>query len=50
MITLPTSDLHGQQVAEFDTRTLLRHAAKQAIERNYADMFIVDVDRRRANS
>jgi predicted TIM-barrel fold metal-dependent hydrolase len=44
MITLPTSDLQGQQVAEFDTRTLLRHAAKQAVERNYADMFIVDVD------
>ena len=31
-IVLPTSDFIGQQVAEFDTRTLLKHAAKQARE------------------
>src|SRR3954470_18257300 len=29
---------------EFDTRTLLRNAADQAIERHYEDFFIVDVD------
>lgn len=29
---------------EFDTRTLLRNAAKQAKERNYDDFFIVDTD------
>ena len=29
---------------EFDTRTLLNNAAEQAIERNYEDFFIVDVD------
>ncbi len=43
-IVLPTSDFIGQQVAEFDTRTLLKHAAKQARDRNYQDLFIVDVD------
>ena len=43
-ITLPTSDPMGQQVAEFDTTTLLEHAAKQARQRNYQDLFIVDVD------
>src|ERR1700716_2394682 len=29
---------------EFDTRTLLRNAVDQAIERRYEDFFIVDVD------
>jgi uncharacterized protein len=29
---------------EFDTRTLLRNAVDQAIERHYEDFFIVDVD------
>ena len=29
---------------EFDTRTLLRDAVDQAIERHYEDLFIVDVD------
>ena len=29
---------------EFDTRTLLRNAVDQAIERHYEDIFIVDVD------
>ena len=29
---------------EFDTRTLLRNAVDQAIERHYEDLFIVDVD------
>jgi hypothetical protein len=43
-ITLPTSDPMGQQIAEFDTTTLLEHASKQARQRNYKDMFIVDVD------
>src|SRR3977135_3242415 len=31
-------------VAEFDTATLLAHAAEQAIERRYEDFCIVDVD------
>jgi uncharacterized protein len=43
-LTLPTSDLQGMQVAEFDTTTLLDHAAKQARQRKYQDLFIVDVD------
>jgi hypothetical protein len=43
-ITLPTSDLQGMQIAEFDTTTLLEHAAKQARQRKYQDLFIVDVD------
>ena len=30
--------------AEFDTTTLLAHAAEQAIERRYEDFSIVDVD------
>ena len=30
--------------AEFDTTTLLAHAAEQAIERRYEDFCIVDVD------
>lgn len=43
-LTLPTSDLQGMQIAEFDTTTLLDHAAKQARQRKYQDLFIVDVD------
>ena len=31
-------------VETYDTRTLLRNAAQQAIERKYEDIFIVDVD------
>ena len=41
---LPTSALKGMLVEEFDTTTLLSHARKQAIERNYKDFLIVDVD------
>ena len=43
-ITLPTSDPRGLQVEEFDTRTHMRHAAKQARDRHYEKLFIVDVD------
>jgi predicted TIM-barrel fold metal-dependent hydrolase len=43
-VTLPTSDPQGLNVQEFDTRTLLAHAAQQARERKYQDLFIVDVD------
>ena len=31
-------------VEEFDTTTLLEHAAQQAIDRKYEDFLIVDVD------
>jgi predicted TIM-barrel fold metal-dependent hydrolase len=41
---LPTSDLKGMLVQEFDTTTLLSHARKQAKERNYQDFMIIDVD------
>lgn len=34
----------AQSVQEFDTRTLLKNASKQAAARNYADMLIVDAD------
>jgi predicted TIM-barrel fold metal-dependent hydrolase len=44
MIMLPTSDIEGMAVAEFDTRTLLKHAAEQARARHYEKYFIVDVD------
>src|SRR3977135_3136811 len=37
----PVRDLASE---EFDTRTLLRNAVDQAIERHYEDIFIVDVD------
>ncbi len=43
-VTLPTSDPQGLNVQEFDTRTLLSHAAQQARANNYQDYFIVDVD------
>ncbi len=42
--TIPTSDFQGMSVAQFDTRTFFGHAADQARERNYKDLFIVDVD------
>jgi uncharacterized protein len=41
---LATSDPRGMAVQEFDTRTLLSHAAAQARERHYENLFIVDVD------
>jgi hypothetical protein len=41
---LPTSDIEGMAVAEFDTTTLLKHAAEQARARHYEKYFIVDVD------
>ncbi len=41
---LPTSDLRGMLVQEFNTSTLLAHARKQALERNYRDFLIIDVD------
>jgi predicted TIM-barrel fold metal-dependent hydrolase len=44
MMTLPTSDFEGMSVAEFDTKTLLAHAAEQARQRQYDKLFIVDVD------
>lgn len=44
LITLPTSDIEGMAVAEFDTRTLLKHAAEQARARHYEKYFIADVD------
>jgi predicted TIM-barrel fold metal-dependent hydrolase len=43
-LTLPTSDPRGIQIEEFDTTKLLSHAAKQARDRHYENMFIVDVD------
>jgi predicted TIM-barrel fold metal-dependent hydrolase len=43
-VTIPTSDFAGMSVGEFDTRTLLAHAADQARERKYNELFIVDVD------
>src|SRR5580658_6591732 len=43
-VTIPTSDFEGMSVGEFDTRTLLAHAAEQARDRHYEKMFIVDVD------
>jgi predicted TIM-barrel fold metal-dependent hydrolase len=44
MTTIATSDPQGMTVAEFDTRTLLEHAAQQARQRQYEKLFIVDVD------
>jgi predicted TIM-barrel fold metal-dependent hydrolase len=44
MMMLPTSDIEGMAVAEFDTRTLLKHAAEQARARHYEKYYIVDVD------
>jgi len=43
-LTIPTSDPNGYSVAEFDTTTLLSHAARQARQRKYQDYLIVDVD------
>jgi hypothetical protein len=38
------SNFRDLAAAEFDTTTLLAHAAEQAIERRYEDFLIVDVD------
>jgi predicted TIM-barrel fold metal-dependent hydrolase len=43
-LTIPTSDPDGYSVAEFDTTTLLSHAARQARQRKYQDYLIVDTD------
>lgn len=43
-LTIPTSDPNGYSVAEFDTPTLLAHAARQARQRKYQDFFIFDCD------
>lgn len=43
-ITFPTSDFSGLTVEEINTEKLLAHAAQQARERNYQNLFIVDVD------
>ena len=43
MDTLQTS-FRDLSVAEFDTTTLLQHAAQQAIQRRYEDFPIIDVD------
>ncbi len=42
--TLPTSELSGLHVQEFDTSTLLSHAAQQSRDNKYQDYFICDVD------
>ena len=39
-----SSNFRDLAAAEFDTTTLLAHAAEQAIERRYEDFCIVDVD------
>ena len=39
-----TRSFRDLSAEDFDTRTLLRNAAEQAIERHYEDFFIVDVD------
>ena len=43
-LNLPTSDPGGLNITEFDTHTLLAHAAQQSRERKYQDYFICDVD------
>jgi predicted TIM-barrel fold metal-dependent hydrolase len=43
-LTIPTSDLRGMNIEEFDTTTYLAHASAQARERHLERMFIVDVD------
>lgn len=40
----PETTFRDLSVEEFDTRTLLKNAEKQAIERHYEDFLIVDVD------
>ena len=39
-----SANFRDLSVAEFDTTTLLAHAAEQAVERHYEDFCIVDVD------
>lgn len=42
---LPTSDQYARMsVEEFDTTTLLAHAAHQAVERKYHEFPIIDID------
>jgi uncharacterized protein len=42
--TLPTSEPQGHTVSEFDSTTMLAHAAKQARERHYERITIIDCD------
>jgi predicted TIM-barrel fold metal-dependent hydrolase len=39
-----SKDIRDLATEEFDTRTLLKNAAQQGIDRRYEDFFIVDVD------
>ncbi|HUB94921.1 MAG TPA: amidohydrolase family protein [Stellaceae bacterium] len=41
---MDTANFRDLAVEEFDTRTLLAHAARQAEQRHYEDFFICDVD------
>ncbi|HVA15734.1 MAG TPA: amidohydrolase family protein [Stellaceae bacterium] len=41
---MDTANFRDLSVEEFDTTTLLQHAAQQAIQRRYEDFFIADVD------
>ncbi len=43
-VNIATSDPQGINVAEFDTRTLLGHAAQQSRARKYHEFPIIDVD------
>src|ERR1700722_13605501 len=43
-ITLPTSEPQGFTVSEADSTTMLAHAAKQARERHYERITIIDCD------
>ena len=41
---LPLSDFRRMAVEEFDTSKMLAHASQQAVERNYNQFPIIDVD------
>ena len=41
---MDTVSFRDLSVAETDTKTMLAHAAKQAVQRRYEDFLIVDVD------
>jgi uncharacterized protein len=41
---MDTANFRDLAVEEFDTRTLLAHASKQAEQRHYEDFFICDID------
>jgi predicted TIM-barrel fold metal-dependent hydrolase len=43
-ISFPTSDFAGMSVEEINSEKLLAHAAEQARDRRYDDLFIVDTD------